>query len=72
MDPNHDGKFDDGVDGFRLDHMMDNLDNKTAIASHLFNTFWNPLFGKFAKVNPKDQHRCRTGQLGLLHRVLTT
>jgi alpha-amylase len=52
MDPNNDGKFDDGVDGFRLDHMFDNLDNK-GILPHLFDTFWNPLLGKLRKVNPK-------------------
>ena len=52
MDPNNDGKFDDGVDGFRLDHMMDNLDNKGKM-SHLFDTFWNPLISKLRKVNPK-------------------
>lgn len=51
-DPNNDGKFDDGVDGFRLDHMMDNLDNK-GILPHLFKTFWNPLLEKLRKVNPK-------------------
>ena len=28
IDPNGDGRFDDGVDGFRLDHMMDDLDLK--------------------------------------------
>lgn len=52
MDPNNDGKFDDGVDGFRLDHMMDNLDNK-GIMPHLFDTFWNPLLSKLRQVNPK-------------------
>jgi alpha-amylase len=52
MDPNNDGKFDDGVDGFRLDHMMDNLDNR-GILPHLFDTFWNPLLGKLRLVNPK-------------------
>src|SRR6201986_1257556 len=52
MDPNGDGKFDDGVDGFRLDHMMDNLDNK-GILPHLFDTFWNPLFSRLRKVNPQ-------------------
>ena len=52
MDPNNDGKFDDGVDGFRLDHMMDNLDNK-GLMPHLFDTFWNPLLSKLRKVNPK-------------------
>jgi alpha-amylase len=52
MDPNGDGKFDDGVDGFRLDHMMDNLDNMNRLP-HLFTTFWNPLLSKLRKINPK-------------------
>ncbi|HEY8927649.1 MAG TPA: alpha-amylase family glycosyl hydrolase [Mucilaginibacter sp.] len=52
MDPNGDGRFDDGVDGFRLDHMMDDLDNKH-LMPHLFDTFWNPLLSKLRKVNPK-------------------
>ena len=52
LDPNKDGKFDDGVDGFRLDHMMDNLDNK-GILPHLFDTFWNPLLSKLRAINPK-------------------
>jgi len=52
MDPNNDGKFDDGVDGFRLDHMMDNLDNVGRLP-HLFSTLWNPLLGKLREVNPK-------------------
>jgi glycosidase len=51
-DPNHDGKFDDGVDGFRLDHMMDNLDNTNRMP-HLFATFWTPLLTKLRKINPK-------------------
>jgi glycosidase len=50
MDPNQDGKFDDGVDGFRLDHMMDNLDTKLP---NLFATFWRPLLGRLRQVNPK-------------------
>lgn len=52
MDPNGDGKFNDGVDGFRLDHMMDDLDNKH-LMPHLFDTFWNPLLTKLRRVNPK-------------------
>jgi len=52
MDPNHDGKFDDGVDGFRLDHMMDNLDNMNRLP-HLFRTFWTPLLTKLRAINPK-------------------
>ncbi len=50
VDPNNDGKFDDGVDGFRLDHMMDNLDGKLP---NLFQKFWNPLLGRLRRVNPK-------------------
>ena len=52
IDPNGDGKFDDGVDGFRLDHMMDDLDNKGRLP-HLFDTFWNPLLTKLKAINPK-------------------
>ena len=52
MDPNGDGRFDDGVDGFRLDHMMDDLDSKPQL-QNLFKNFWNPLFSKLRKVNPK-------------------
>jgi glycosidase len=43
MDPNQDGNFDDGVDGFRIDHMMDDLDNK-GLLTNLFDEFWAPLF----------------------------
>lgn len=52
LDPNGDGKFDDGVDGYRLDHMMDDLDNKKRL-SNLFSTFWVPLIQKLKQVNPK-------------------
>ncbi len=51
-DPNNDGKFDDGVDGFRLDHMMDTLDHKPELKD-LFRDFWTPLFTRLKKVNPK-------------------
>jgi glycosidase len=51
-DPNHDGKFDDGVDGFRLDHMMDTLDYKPQL-SNLFADFWTPLFTRLKQINPK-------------------
>lgn len=50
-DPNKDGKFDDGADGFRLDHAMDTLDFKLQL-SGLFETFWNPLIVQVKKVNP--------------------
>jgi alpha-amylase len=52
VDPNNDGKFDDGVDGFRLDHMMDNLDNKPEL-KNTFGNFWRPLLGRLRLVNPK-------------------
>jgi alpha-amylase len=51
-DPNNDGNFDDGADGFRLDHMMDTLDNKPQLAG-LFKNFWSPLFAQLKQVNPK-------------------
>lgn len=50
-DPNKDGRFDDGVDGFRLDHMMDDLDN-TGKLPHLFSNFWTPLLTKLREMNP--------------------
>jgi glycosidase len=65
VDPNGDGKFDDGVDGFRLDHMMDNLDGKEP---GLFAKFWRPLLGKLRKVNPKLNivaEQANWGSLGL-------
>ncbi|MEZ0608181.1 alpha-amylase family glycosyl hydrolase [Fibrella sp. WM1] len=51
LDPNKDGKFDDGADGFRLDHAMDNLDEKPAL-TNLFELFWKPLLVSLKKVNP--------------------
>lgn len=41
-DPHSDGSGRDGADGFRIDHMMDDLDNK-GLAKHLFADFWTPL-----------------------------
>lgn len=51
VDPNNDGKFDDGVDGFRLDHMMDDLDLKGRL-TNLFGKFWQPLLARLKQVNP--------------------
>lgn len=51
-DPNNDGKFDDGVDGFRLDHMMDDLDGNGKL-KNLFELYWRPLFSRLRKLNPK-------------------
>src|SRR3546814_5081420 len=51
-DPNGDGDFSDGVDGFRLDHMMDDLDDKH-ILTNLFDDFWKRMFAKVRATNPK-------------------
>jgi len=51
VDPDGDGRFDDGVDGFRLDHMMDDLDSK-GLLTDLFRDFWNPAFAKLRAQNP--------------------
>ncbi len=50
VDPNADGKFDDGVDGFRLDHMMDDLDWKGKFTD-LFARFWTPLIDALKEKN---------------------
>ena len=51
LDPNKDGKFDDGADGFRLDHAMDHLDEKPTL-TNLFTTFWKPLVTRLKQMNP--------------------
>jgi alpha-amylase len=51
-DPNGDGRFDDGVDGFRLDHAMDDLDGNPRLTD-LFSRFWTPLIASVKAVNPK-------------------
>lgn len=51
VDPNKDGKFDDGADGFRLDHAMDTLDLKPELTG-LFKNFWKPLIVQLKKINP--------------------
>ena len=43
LDPDKDGRFDDWVDGFRIDHIMDDLDN-TGKLTNLYGWFWKPLF----------------------------
>jgi glycosidase len=52
IDPNRDGRFEDGVDGFRIDHMMDDLDMKGKL-TNLFARFWAPVFAKARAVNPR-------------------
>ena len=52
MDPDRNGNFEDGVDGFRLDHMMDNLDGK-GVLTNLFAGFWTPMITRLREINPK-------------------
>jgi glycosidase len=51
MDPNGDGDFSDGVDGYRIDHMMDDLDNAGALTG-LFQEFWRPIFDQLRTARP--------------------
>jgi len=51
LDPNGDGKFEDGVDGYRLDHMMDDLDHAGKL-TQLFSGFWAPLLASLRQRNP--------------------
>lgn len=51
VDPNRDGNFDDGIDGFRIDHIMDDLDWKGKLTGLLAN-FWQPLFTELRQINP--------------------
>lgn len=51
IDPNGDGDFSDGVDGFRIDHMMDDLDKKGVIPN-MFEDFWHPLLAGLHALNP--------------------
>ena len=54
VDPDKDGHFEDGVDGFRIDHMMSDLDWKGKITG-LFTDLWKPLFDELRKLNPAVQ-----------------
>ncbi|MBX3257620.1 MAG: alpha-glucosidase C-terminal domain-containing protein [Chitinophagaceae bacterium] len=51
MDPHQNGSFEDAVDGFRLDHMMDMLDNKQHL-DNLFSVFWKPLITRLKALRP--------------------
>jgi alpha-amylase len=51
VDPHGDGSLRDGVDGFRIDHMMDDLDGKGKITG-LFAGFWRPVFAAVRAVDP--------------------
>ena len=51
VDPNKDGVFSDGVDGFRIDHIMDDLDYK-GIFTNMYQDFWQPIFKACKGINP--------------------
>src|SRR5690606_25691271 len=51
-DPHGDGSLRDGVDGFRIDHMMDDLDHKGRL-TNLFADFWAPIIAAVKARNPK-------------------
>ena len=51
VDPNGDGRFDDGVDGFRIDHIMDDLDFMGQL-TNLYAGYWKPLFDDLKSLNP--------------------
>ncbi|WP_231625056.1 alpha-amylase family glycosyl hydrolase [Novosphingobium sp. AAP93] len=51
-DPDGDGDTADGVDGFRIDHMMDDLDNAGVLKS-LLADFWAPVIAQLHALNPR-------------------
>lgn len=51
VDPDGDGDLSDGVDGFRIDHIMDDLDDK-GLFTNLYADFWKPIFDSCRSVNP--------------------
>jgi alpha-amylase len=51
-DPHGDGRLADGVDGFRIDHMMDDLDSLHRV-TNLFAGFWTPLITDLKRINPR-------------------
>ncbi len=65
IDPNKDGSFDDGVDGFRLDHMMDDLDYAGRL-NNLFKNFWTPLLTSLKTKNPALCIIAEQSQLGFI------
>src|SRR5690606_32566743 len=50
-DPHGDGSGRDGADGFRIDHMMDDLDHK-GVATDLFAGFWTPIIEALKQRRP--------------------
>ena len=68
VDPNGDGDVSDGVDGLRLDHMMDDLDNKH-ILINLFDSFWKPVFARAKGAQPEAEPHRRAMGLGRRRRL---
>lgn len=64
--PGHPG---DGVDGFRIDHMMDNLDHK-GLETHMFSRFWTPLFRALKARRPHLRILAEQADWGYGHRWL--
>jgi|GEM_PF-1346200 len=57
IDPDGNGNFEDGVDGFRIDHIMDDLDYKHQ-NTNLYAGFWLPLFNAVRARNPRAFFVC--------------
>ena len=51
VDPKGDGSLEGGVDGFRIDHIMDDLDYK-GLFTNLYIDFWKPVFDHAKEINP--------------------
>ncbi len=51
VDPDGDGNFEDGVDGFRIDHIMDDLDYK-GLFVNMYRDVWRPIFERCKSINP--------------------
>lgn len=51
LDPTGKGDFYSGVDGFRLDHVMDDLDNK-GVLKGLYKKFWRKINNYVKSINP--------------------
>lgn len=52
MDPFEDASLRSGIDGFRLDHMMDDLDDKGRL-TQVYSRFWRPIIQKAKSINDK-------------------
>lgn len=50
-DPRGDGSLIGGVDGFRIDHIMDDLDYM-GLFTNLYSDFWKPIFDHVKTINP--------------------